>query len=154
MPHGAHVEGGAARTRLIPRHVRDNIKRTAIGDNVAGVVDLVPAQSDSPAARQVFIDHRQRRAPFNVAVGRFNLEVHQKGAAVLHRRVGPVAQLGLLARAFLRQLTLRREFFPSLAESLWQKKSFERLPCGSSTPSPARLKRCLRPLAVRGWGYG
>ena len=104
MTHGARVERGAAPPRLILGHVRSDRKRAAARDEVAGVVAVVAGQCDPSAAGQMLIDHRDGRAPLRVSVGRLDLEVDQDGVAVLHQRIGRVAQFGLLARPFLASL--------------------------------------------------
>src|SRR6516165_12292500 len=73
--HGACVERRTARAGMILRDVRSDPQRPARGNEIAGIITLVTAQSDAPAARQAFIRHRDRCAPLGSAIGRLDLEV-------------------------------------------------------------------------------
>jgi hypothetical protein len=103
---GAYVQCGASRPPIILRHVRRDVERTAGRDEVAGVITLVATQGDPATAHQPFVGHCDCRPPFGQAVCRLHLKVNQRGVAVLHQRVGRIAQIGLLAFALAGQQCL------------------------------------------------
>src|SRR5215469_88695 len=107
MVRGTRVERRASGPREILCHVRGDLQLPTRGDKVAGVITLVPAQSDSAAASQSFISHRDRRAPLGSAVRRFDLNINEQAVAVLSQCIGRIAELGLFALTLAGQQCLR-----------------------------------------------
>jgi hypothetical protein len=90
MTYSAGVERRTSSTGMILRDVRSDSERTVRGDEVAGIVTLITAQGDAPLTCQPLIGHRDRGAPFGSAIGGLDLEVEQRGVAVLNQCSGAI----------------------------------------------------------------
>src|SRR5258708_22996221 len=103
LPRGAAINGAAASSPKVLRHVRRHPNVPALAHEIRRVEALVAAHRHTPASRN-FLQHFQRGIALGRARGFPHPAVHNQTVAILHQQIPAVAQLGLLARTFARQL--------------------------------------------------
>src|SRR6266567_2109678 len=99
----ATIDGAAASSPKILRHVRRHPKVPALAHEIRRVEALVAAHRHAPASWN-FLQHFQRGIALGRARGFPYSAVHNQAVAILHQQISAVAQLGLLARTFARHL--------------------------------------------------
>src|SRR5215213_5833792 len=98
----AGVSGGASidgRAPGLGGHVRGNVDRAQLVDEVLGVIPLVGAERDAPRSVSARLDHVERGDALGVAVGLGEAGVHDQAMPVLHERMAHEAQPGFAAQS-------------------------------------------------------
>ena len=79
---GSPVDGAAARSLVVSRHMRGNVHMPTFGDELCGVKAFVTAHREALIAWQL-LQHQQRRVALSAAVGLQQLRVHNQTVAIL-----------------------------------------------------------------------
>jgi hypothetical protein len=103
VSRGARIDGAAARSPRILRHMRRHVHMAAFGGKLPRVETLVAPHRDPPVARNL-LQHQQCGITLGAPVGFQQLRIHDQPVAILYQQIAAIAQLGLLASALARQL--------------------------------------------------
>src|SRR5437764_6932975 len=118
MSRGAPINGAAAATFVVLRHMRRDVHASYLAYELFGVVALVGSHRYALALDSV--RHQHRRIAFRGAIGLQQLRIHHQAVAVLNQHIAAVGQLRLVAAALARQprISICRRFVRFVAAPL------------------------------------
>src|SRR5436305_10716877 len=121
VSRGAPINGAAAATFVVLRHMRRDVHASYLAYELFGVVALVGSHRYALALDSV--RHQHRRIAFRGAIGLQQLRIHHQAVAVLNQHIAAVGQLRLVAAALARQprISICRRFVRFVAAPLAMK---------------------------------